>query len=852
MLLRQFASPLVYILLLAGCVAALLGQYKDSGVILVVLAINAALGFSQELKAERNIRALGRLVVPLARVLRSGVESTVDSAELVPGDVVRLASGDRVPADLRLLSCNALVVEEAMLTGESVPARKHPQALEGASLTPGDQLNMAFMGTIVLSGRAEGVVTATGADTLLGGIAGQTQGVAAIQTPLLERMERFAHRLGMFALAFCAALVVVGLAMDMKPVELFMIAIAMAVAIIPEGLPIVVTITLAIGVQRMARRNAIIRRLPAVETLGSATVICTDKTGTLTRNEMTVRRIWVPGAELEVTGTGYSPQGSLLLHGQPAALADVPGLEETLGIGLLCNESSLVEQAGLYRVSGDPTEGALIVSARKAGLDEALQARRLPLAATLPFESERGYMATLHRTATGSLLLVKGGHDRLLELCASDADPARPCPAAEANRVAEAWAGQGLRVLAMGLKELPGGPVPEQIDERALAGLRLAGMQGIIDPPREESAAAVAGCARAGIRTVMITGDHAVTAKAIASSIGIGGPDPEVLTGRELTAMSDEQLRDAVGRVGVYARVAPEHKLRITRQLIARGQLVAMTGDGVNDAPALRAAHIGIAMGASGTDVAREASDMILADDNFATIFAAVEEGRVVYENIRKVTLYLTAGGFGVLCCIVASVLAGLPLPLSATQILWFNFVTSALMDVSLAFEPGEPDILDRPPRAPGEGLLDPLLLRRILLTGALMAACAMWEFQNIYGQLLDAGQAEPLALAKARTATLCLLAFFQFFHAFSCRSLSRSVLAMNPLGNKALFVALALGAGLQFAVVFLPALEWVVDTEALTASEFLGAFALASCVLLLSEADKLLARTRRKAVRQA
>ncbi len=837
MLLGQFANPLILILLLAAGVAALLGQVKDAGVILAVLVINAAIGFQQEFKAHRTIQALRSMVVPRARVLRDGREVELDSAQLVPGDVVLLTSGDKVPADLRLLSSVELRVEEAMLTGESLPADKRPEALEEDALPPGDQRNMAFTGTIALSGRARGVVCSTGAHTLLGRIAGQVEDAPLVKTTLQERMDRFAHRLGLFALIFCAVLFAVGWTMDFKVVELFMIAIAMAVAIIPEGLPVVVTIAMAIGVRRMARRKAIIRKLPAVETLGSATVVCSDKTGTLTRNEMTVRALHDGSAAYAVSGEGYAPTGDITTQAGYGLARPEGDLRLTLLAGLLCNESSLEFDGAQATPKGDPTEVALITAAGKAGLDQDrqhAQAKRLVL---LPFESDRGYMASVHAEAPGPVLYAKGAPERLLELCGDDGDPERH---QRLHRAAEDMAARGMRVLGMAVKPLSG-PVPEHIREEDLHGARVTGLAGIIDPPRPESVDAVAGCARAGIRTVMITGDHVVTAKAIASAIGIGGPNPHAVTGRELERLSDDELYELVPRVGVFARVAPEHKLRITRQLMRRGEIVAMTGDGVNDAPALRAAHIGVAMGVAGTDVAREASDMILADDNFATIFAAVEEGRIVYENIKKVTLYLLSGGFGVLLCIVASVLLGWPLPLSAAQILWFNFVTSALMDVSLTFERGEPGLLERPPRPPSEGLLDAQVLRRMVLVGGLMSAASMWLFQDVSARALAAGADPGDALDKARTMTLCALAFFQFFQAFNSRSLTRSVFVLNPLGNPVLFVALGTAVLLQLGVVSLPALEWVVDTRPLTWAELGLAVGVAASVVPLVELDKLL-----------
>jgi Ca2+-transporting ATPase len=830
--LHQFANPLIYLLLVAAATSAFLRQYKDAAVIAAVLLINAVIGFVQEHRAERSVRALGRMLVPLARVRRGGREADVESARLVPGDIVLLASGSRVPADLRLLETVELRIEEAVLTGEAVPAGKGSAALDEPDLVLGDQRNMAFTGTSVVGGRGVGVVTATGSASALGRIAASMRETTTAKAPLQERFERFARALGVVIVAVSAAIFGIGVALHNEVVEMFMVAMATAVAMIPEGLPVVVTITLAIGVSRMARRNAVVRRLPAVETLGSTTVICTDKTGTLTKNEMTVTRLAAAGRAWEVTGTGYAPEGEIRPAGVPSPQPLPEEVRTLLRVGLLCNESALLHAEGRWEAQGDPTEVALIVAAMKGGLDPAAERAAHPVAALLPCESERGWMAPLHRSAAGHALFIKGGIERVLDICGGTCAPDREQLLADA----EALAREGLRVLACAHRSIPAGePPPRDLETEARRGLVFAGLQAIIDPPREEAAAAVAGCRRAGIRTIMITGDHAVTAAAIGARLGIGGAGRGTVTGGELERIDDTELERRLAEADVFARVSPEHKLRIARLLVRRGEIVAMTGDGVNDAPALKAAHIGIAMGRAGTDVAREAASLVLTDDNFASIFAAVEEGRTVFENIRKVALYLLAGGLGLLLSILSSVFLGLPLPFTPTMILWVNFVTSGIQDMALAFEPGEAGLLERPPRSPREGFMTGLMWRRMLVGGFATAAVTLLAFRGA----LAAGA----ALDEARSAALTTIVFVQFFQLLSARSLTRSVLSVAPFSNRFLLASLAGAFVLQLAVLYVPALEWVLGTVPLPA-EALGRAALAGAAVLAAvEADKLLAR---------
>jgi len=836
--LNQFKNPLIYILLLAAAATASLGMFKDSVVILVVIVINSIIGSWQELRAEQSLRALQKLSVPKARVLRDGSEIEVDSASLAPGDVVFLASGDKVPADLRLIAAKELRVEEATLTGESLPVAKTIDALKEEGLTPGDQINMAFMGTVVVNGRGRGLVTATGVHTLLGQIAENVRGVSLAKTPLQERFEKFAKRLGLVVLGLCLLLFAVGFALGMETIELFMTAVAMSVAMIPEGLPVVVTITLAIGVSRMAKKSAIIRKLHAVETLGCTTVICSDKTGTLTRNEMTVKAIYDGHDDYEVLGSGYEPVGEIR-HGDLEAdrVKIRPGsnLEMALRIGLLCNESTLVKQNGSYTVKGDPTEGALIVAALKAGLDLEKEKREYPQSSIIPFESDRGYMATLHEHDGKRIVFLKGAPEKLLYICSLERSP-EECRMSDLLRASEEYGRRGLRVLALGWKEVPAHLAHQKdLDEELTHGVMFAGLQAIIDPPRSEAVQAVADLSQAGIRTVMITGDHAITALAIAESLGIGGRDPHVLTGRDLEEITDDQLRDKVATTSVYARVSPTHKLRIARQFIQRGEIVAMTGDGVNDAPALKAAHIGIAMGKTGTDVAKEAADMVLTDDNFASIAGAVYEGRVVFENIRKVTLYLIGGGSAILLTILGTLILGVPLPFNPTQIIWLNFVTSALQDVSLAFEPGERELLKVPPRPPDEGILSNALIRRILVASVTIAlgtlAAYLWALQS------------GSTIQEARTIAVTSIVFFQLFQVLNSRSLSLSVFRTGLAGNPLLILAMSVALAAHMVVVYVPQLEWLVRTTPLSADTLAGILLLALSVVFTVEVDKHLVR---------
>jgi magnesium-transporting ATPase (P-type) len=835
-LLHQFTSPLIYILLIAGIVTIFLKEYIDSGVIFAVVILNAIIGYLQEYKAEESVRALKKMVVPKAKVLRGGEEKEVNSEELVPGDVVLLASGMMVPADLRLFKTIELRIDEAMLTGESVPAEKNTFPIKEDNLTPGDQRNMAFMGTIVVSGRARGVVSGTGRKTVLGNIAEEVRDIGLVKAPLQVKIHAFAKAIGFIVLVASTMLFFVGLLVGESAKNMFMTAVAAAVATIPEGLPIVVTIAMAIGVARMARQNAIIRKLPAVETLGSTTVIGSDKTGTLTKNEMTVKLIFDGKATYEMTGSGYEPKGAILHEGLHTDAREIKRLLNVLRIGMLCNEAGVYEEEGVYRVEGDPTEGALIVSAMKAGLSAEQEKKKYEQEAIIPFESERGYMATLHKHGDKKLIFVKGAPEKVLDMCREDMS-GEELDRKDVLRVAGDFAKEGLRVLAFAMKA-----VDRDTDELthliAESGLTFAGLQGMIDPPRPEVIEAIKGCNKAGIRVVMITGDHAITAKAIAGKTGIGGENPEVLAGREIEEMEDEALYEKVKTVSVFARVSPQHKLRITQQLKKHGHIVAVTGDGVNDAPALKAAHIGVAMGMTGTDVAKEASDMVLTDDNFASIFSAVKEGRIVFDNIRKVTFFLIPTGVAAILSITGTIFMGLPIPYVPAQLLWINLVTNGLQDVALAFEPGEKGIISKPPRDPQEGIMSRLLIERTIIVGLLIAAGVVYNFVSS----LQAGD----SLEKARTIAVTTMVFFQFFQAWNSRSELQSVFTMNPLGNPFLFYSMLAAFFAQISVIYTPALQWVFRTEPLDLNDWLNIGLVSVSVIIVVEIDKMIRRRSR------
>jgi cation-transporting ATPase F len=846
---HQLHHPLIYVLLGAGAITLALREYADAAVILGVVVINAVVGFIQESRAEAALESLRSMVRTRARVVRDGSELVVPSDVLVPGDLVLLEAGDKVPADLRLTRSTELQVDEAPLTGESVPVVKDEVVLPEVAVVA-DRHNMAYSGTLVTTGAGAGVVVATGAETELGEIHRLVGAAQPLDTPLTQKLAGFSKILTVGILLLAAATFVVGVLREQDPVETFTAAIALAVGAIPEGLPAAVTITLAIGVSRMARRRAVVRRLPAVETLGSTTVICTDKTGTLTENKMTVRRLWTPSGWYDVTGSGYAPEGELVDGaGLAVSAEDHPSLRWSLVTGAACNDAALTDHDGRWDVVGDPTEGAMLVVAAKAGMGAERIAGLLPRVASLPFSSERQYMATLHREqderVEGGLLLVKGGVEKVLELCdwQLDSDGSRqPLDRDGVLAAADTMARDGLRVLATAGVRLA------RPHERDLVGLDdattrrrlvLTGLHALLDPPRPAAVAAVHACRTAGVAVKMITGDHAATATAIAGQVGLLRDDERgldtVLTGTELAAMSREQLSDAVERAHVLARVTPEQKLRLVEALQSRGHVVAMTGDGVNDAPALRQAGIGVAMGLGGTEVAKDAADMVLTDDDFATIEAAVEEGRGVFDNLTKFIAWTLPTNIGEGLVILVAILLGTSLPILPTQILWINMTTAVALGLMLAFEPKEPGIMDRPPRDPAEPLLTRTLVMRILLVSALLVAGSWWLFQ----WERDAGA----SLEEARTAAMNLFVVVMACYLFSCRSLTRSAWRIGFFSNRWVIGGVLVQALAQIAITYLPAMHAVFDTAPIGWEVWMRILGLSLVASLVVALDKRLRR---------
>jgi calcium-translocating P-type ATPase len=776
--LRQFKSPLIYLLLAATVVTFLLGRTNDSTVIAIVLLINAIVGFVQERRAETSVRALKKLVSSRTRVIRGGLEQEIDSRELVVGDLVMLESGMRVPADLRVVSSNALLVDESILTGESVAVSKAN--------------GMAHAGTVVVSGRGTAVVVATGIQTELGKIAGSIQSAKPSRTPLEDRMDRFARQITIVVVIASSLSFLIGVARGEELVEMLLVAVALAVAAVPEGLPAVFTITLAIGVQRMAKRHAVLRRLGAVETLGSTTVIGSDKTGTLTENRMTVMEAWAPSGSAD-----------------RAFLSAV-----------LTNEAFAEENHG-YR--GDPTEVALMNAAVRRGLDPESLRNEHRCIADLPFEPERQYSASLRDDGTRRLH-VKGAPERIARMC-RDLDRGSFFDAL--HRMTET----GLRVLAVAGREADDRASEEQLgDPRELELLGLIGMK---DPPRAGVREAIRGCQAAGIRVVMMTGDHARTAESIGRELGIAEVGARVLTGKELEAMSDAELGDQVGRVSVLARVAPEHKLRIVRALKQRGEVVAVTGDGVNDAPALKAADIGIAMGRGGTDVAREASDMVLTDDNFVSIHAAVEEGRVTFDNLRKVTFFLLCTAAAEIFAVLGAQSFGWPIPFMPVQLLWLNLVTNSIQNLALAFEPRDSDVLEQPPRPRSAGILSALLWERMIVAGVVMAVGTLLLFHLE----LVAGS----SIVRAQTIALTTMVLFQMFQVGMARSERRSAFVTSPFSNVALLVGTIAATALHAAVMMLPFTARLLHLEPVDPRSWLTMVLVAASIIPAMELHKLI-----------
>jgi cation-transporting P-type ATPase F len=790
--LLQFHTPLVYILLAAAIITAILQEWADSVVIFGVVLVNAVIGFLQESSAAKALSALAQTTLTECTVIRAGEVRRISSTELVPGDIVSLQSGDKVPADLRLFHSRDLQIDESALTGESLSVCKQIAAL-AADVTLAERHNLAFMSTLVTYGQARGVVFATGKNTQVGHISKLISTADILETPLTRKIASFSRLLLVVILALAVVTFVVGWMRGQPGIEMFMAAVALAVGAIPEGLPAAVTITLSIGVARMARQRAIIRKLPAVETLGSTTIVCSDKTGTLTVNQMTVSKLFAGGATYEFTGSGYGLVGGIRKQNEASPeLSDNLAARECLLAGLLCNDSMLVEKQGLWDVQGDPTEGALIASAAKAGLNQTDSSARYRRIDAIPFESQHQYMATLHEdknslqegTASLRRVYVKGAAEVVLSRSVAMFDQQGrkvPLDAGEIHQQLESLAVNGLRVLAFAFVDLPA--QVESISHSDVKELTIVGLQGMIDPPRPEAIHAVRACQSAGIQVKMITGDHALTAQAIAQQIGLssgggstGAEATLVLTGRDLAEFTDAQLLDSAHQVAVFARVSPEQKLRLVRALQARGHIVAMTGDGVNDAPALKQADIGVAMGVGGTEVAKEAADMILTDDNFATIEAAVEEGRGVFDNLTKFITWTLPTNLGEGLVILAAVFAGTALPILPVQILWINMTTAVLLGLMLAFEPKEPDIMKRQPRDPKSPIMTGALIGRIVIVSLVLLTGAFGSFT----WALDKGFSD----AYARTVAVNVFVMVELFYLFNCRSLTKSMFQVGVFSN--------------------------------------------------------------------
>jgi magnesium-transporting ATPase (P-type) len=838
-LVAQFNNLLIYVLLASAVVAALLGHAVDTGVILAVVVSNALIGYVQEGKAEQALQAIRGMISPKASVVREGQRLTIDAAEVVPGDILLLEAGDRVTADIRFTKARNLRIDEAILTGESVPVDK-TSAPVVAEAALGDRRSMAFSGTLVTAGQGAGVVIATGPLSEIGHISALLGRVEQLETPLIRQMNVFARQLTIAILALAA--VTLAFAVFVRgyaPADAFMAMVGMAVAAIPEGLPAVMTITLAIGVQRMAARNAIIRRLPAVETLGSVSIICSDKTGTLTRNEMTVTSVVLAQRSYDVEGVGYEPKGGFSIDGREADPTTDPQLMRLARAALLCNDASLRKTSGDWVVDGDPMEGALVAFGRKAaGFEHQKLVKDLRRIDEIPFDAAQRFMATLHHGRDGiAFVCVKGAPEQVLQMCSrqSARDGETAVDEGFWLEAIEGLARRGQRVLALASREVPANS-RELVFADVEQGLTLDGLVGIIDPPRPEAIAAVVECRTAGIGVKMITGDHAATASAIAALLGHESPS-NAMTGPELDGLDDATLRHTLAVGNVFARTSPEHKLRLVEAMQADGAVIAMTGDGVNDAPALKRADVGVAMGRNGTEAAKEAADMVLADDNFASIVAAVREGRTVYDNLSKVIGWTLPTNGGETLIIAAAILFGLTLPITPVQILWINMVTAVGLGLVLAFEPAEPDIMQRPPRAPDAPLLSGFLLWRIVLVSLLFAAGAFGIFAW--------AEWRGLAHEEARTMVVNVIVVMEIFYLFSVRYLhGTSVTWQGMLGTPAALIGVGSIVVLQFAFTYLPIMQRLFQTRSIALGDGVVIVGVGIVLLCVLEVEKRARRT--------
>jgi cation-transporting P-type ATPase F len=833
--LLQFHQPLIYILLAATLVTIILEEYIDSAVIFAVVFINAIIGYVQETKALAAIDALARSMTAKAQVLRNGKKQNIDAQELVPGDVVLVQSGDKFPADVRLVQVRDIKVDESALTGESVAVEKNPAPVDPDDVL-GDRFSMGFSSTVVTYGQATGIVVATGDKTEVGKIQESISGAQTLDTPLTIKIKEFSHLLLWVILGLAAIVFAIGLLRGENWGDTFMVAVALAVGAIPEGLPVAVTIMLALGVSKMAKRRAIIRKLVAVETLGSTNVICSDKTGTLTENQMTVQQISAGDKVYAVSGLGYRPDGKVHENEQPVDLSTNKALEQLLVAGLLCNDSYVKEKEGQWTIEGDPTEGALVVAAQKAGFERQELEQKLPRKDAIPFESEHQYMATLHE-GERRVIYLKGSVEAVLERSEQMLLPngeTGPIDKAAVNKQVEKMASEGLRVLAFGMAEVTD---LERIDhDDTRSGLVYLGLQGMIDPPRREAVEAVKLCQQAGIDVKMITGDHAVTASAIATQIGLRGTEEngklKAITGKELQQLEDLALQEVAENTAVFARVSPDQKLRLVKALQARNHVVAMTGDGVNDGPALKQANIGIAMGITGTDVAKDASDMVLTDDNFSSIEGAVEEGRSVFDNLTKFIVWTLPTNLGEGLVILAAVALGTQLPVQPVQLLWINMTTAVLLGLTLAFEPKEPGIMDRPPRPTNEPILTRDLIMRTLLVGFLLLVAA-------FGLYLYERRILGTEVAEARTVATTVFVVLESFYLLSCRSLVRPMREIGFFSNMWVYYGIAAMFFFQALFIYLPIMNLLFGSAPLDAMQVLRIFAAGVGLLVIVTIEK-------------
>ena len=836
---RQLQNPLIYILFVSSILAFLMGKSTDGAIVLIVVIVNAVIGFLQEFRAGKAIQALSAMIPNKVRVTRDKEQLEVNSRELVPGDIVHLQSGDMVAADTRLLEVKTLRIEEAALTGESVPTEKITGPIDRDMLV-GDRLNMAFSGTLISFGKGLGVVTATGERTELGRIAKLLKSATKVETPLTKSLETIGKILTIAISIVAVILFAISLSRGASLVDAILASITLAVAAIPEGLPAIITIALAIGVRRMAAQKAVIRKLPTVETLGSTTVICSDKTGTLTKNEMTVQALWTPKADYRVSGVGYDTEGKILLDGIELN-ENRADLQNLLKAGALCNDSAIVDEGGNRKVLGDPTEASLIVAFEKAnGVVSALKSDHQRLD-SIPFESKRQYMATLHQDASEQVLFIKGAPEVILSVVSTN----EPLIAVARERVST-YAAQGMRVLAFARKSFQGCTLTE---EDIREGFELLGLQAMIDPPREEVIQAIADCHRAGIVVKMITGDHHETAEAIARELKIANNNP-ALTGVQIERMSDEELHDVVSNINVFARVAPEHKLRLVKALQHIGNVTAMTGDGVNDAPALKQSDIGVAMGITGTSVSKEAADLVLLDDNFATIRTAVEEGRRIYDNLIKSLAFVLPTNLGQAFIILIAVAffpmeeGHLLMPILPVQILWINLVASVALSLPLAFEAKEPDIMSRPPRPPNEKILGGLVLWRTLIVALLMALGALALFRYELNVARQLGHSSDDVVRKAQTIAVTTVIFFQIFYFLQCRSLKSSVFKIGFFSNPTALLGIGSLILLQITFVHLPVMNKLFHSSPLPVEDWLKSIAVGAIVFPVIAIEKAIRRS--------